>query len=74
MREWVYKVQNLKEKIFMEKDVIIVKNLSKNYEYYKKEAGLLGSVSNFFIREKKITQAVDNISFSITKGEIVGFL
>ena len=74
MREWVYKVQNLKEKIFMEKDVIIVKNLSKNYEYYKKEAGLLGSISNFFIREKKITQAVDNISFSITKGEIVGFL
>jgi len=58
----------------MEKEVISVKNLSKNYEYYKKEAGLWGSVSNFFSREKKITKAVDNINFSISKGEIVGFL
>lgn len=55
-------------------NIIEVKNLSRHYEYYKKETGLLGSVKNFFIREKKEIKAVDNINFSISKGELVGFL
>ena len=55
-------------------EIIKVKNLSKHYEYYKKETGLLSSVKNFFIRENKKIKAVDNINFSISKGELVGFL
>jgi ABC-2 type transport system ATP-binding protein len=53
---------------------IEVKNLSKTYEYYKKQAGLWNSIKSLFHREKLLTQAVKDITFSIKKGEVVGFL
>src|SRR3972149_6484509 len=53
---------------------IEVKNLSKSYEYYKKERGLLGSFKSFLFREKLYAEAVKEISFSINEGELVGFL
>lgn len=54
--------------------VIEVKNLSKIYEYYKKEAGLGAALKNLFKREKLLTAAVNDISFEIQEGELVGFL
>ncbi|MBI2552587.1 ABC transporter ATP-binding protein [Candidatus Uhrbacteria bacterium] len=54
--------------------IIEVKNLTKKYEYYKKAPGLLASVKSLFHREKLYTKAVDNISFSVEEGELVGFL
>lgn len=54
--------------------IIEVKNLSKTYEYYKKQAGLLNSLKSLFRREKLFTDAVKDINFSIQEGEIVGFL
>ena len=54
--------------------IIEVKNLSKTYEYYKKQAGLWNSVKSLFRREKLFTEAVKDINFSIEEGEIVGFL
>src|SRR3990167_9288658 len=53
---------------------IEVKNLSKTYEYYKKQPGLWNSVKSLFHREKLFTEAVKDVSFSIEEGEIVGFL
>lgn len=53
---------------------IEVKNLSRIYEYYRKQQGLLGSLTSLFYREKLYAEAVKNISFSIDSGEIVGFL
>lgn len=53
---------------------IIVNNLCKQFEYYKKRAGLKESVKNLFHREKQIKDAVQGISFEIGKGEVVGFL
>src|SRR3990170_7699155 len=53
---------------------IEVKNLSKSYEYYKKERGLFGSFKSFLFREKLYAEAVKEISFSINEGELVGFL
>lgn len=53
---------------------IEVKNLSKVYEYYKKQPGLLASVKGLFKREKLFTEAVKNINFEIEEGELVGFL
>lgn len=53
---------------------IEVKNLSRIYEYYRKQQGLLGSLVSLFYREKLYAEAVKNISFSIDSGEIVGFL
>lgn len=53
---------------------IEVKNLSKTYEYYKKQPGLLASVKGLFSREKLYTEAVKEINFNIEEGELVGFL
>lgn len=54
--------------------IIEVKNLTKKYEYYKKAPGLAASLKSLFHREKLYTKAVDNISFSVEEGELVGFL
>ena len=53
---------------------IEVNNLCKNFEYYEKKEGLKGSFKNLFSRKKLIKEAVKGMSFSIEKGEIVGFL
>lgn len=55
-------------------NIITVKNLKKEYEYYKKEAGLWGTVKALFYRKKLYKTAVDGISFSIKEGEMVAFL
>ena len=53
---------------------IEVKGLCKNFEYYENKEGLKGSFRNLFSRKKLIKEAVKEMSFSIEKGEIVGFL
>lgn len=58
----------------MEKSIISVKNLSKTFSYYKKQTGLFGSIKSLIKREKLYTKAVDEISFEIAEGELVGFL
>ena len=55
-------------------DIIKVKNLTKKFEFCRKEAGLWGSVKSFFYRKKYYSNAVDCVSFNIKEGEIVGFL
>lgn len=54
--------------------IIEVQNLSRVYEFYRKEQGFLGSVKSFFSREKQFKHAVNDVSFSINEGELVGFL
>lgn len=54
--------------------LIEVRNLSKTYEYHKKQAGLVNSLKSLFHREKLFTNAVKDINFTIEEGEIVGFL
>ncbi|MCL5999703.1 MAG: ABC transporter ATP-binding protein [Chloroflexi bacterium] len=54
--------------------VIDVKHLSKSFDYYKKELGLKNSLKNLFHREKLSKEAVNDISFQIEAGEMVGFL
>ncbi len=54
--------------------VIEVRNLSRNYQYYRKRPGIGGSLRGLFLREKLIAEAVKDISFSIEEGELVGFL
>ena len=55
-------------------NIINVKHLKKEFEFYRKEAGLMGTLKSFFYRKKLYSKAVDDISFSIKEGEIVGFL
>ncbi|MCX6731981.1 MAG: ATP-binding cassette domain-containing protein [Candidatus Roizmanbacteria bacterium] len=51
-----------------------VSHLSKHFRIYKKEAGFMGSVHSFFKRTYETSKAVDDISFSIEQGELVGFI
>lgn len=51
-----------------------VSHLSKHFRIYKKEAGFVGSVRSFFKRTYETSKAIDDISFSIEQGELVGFI
>jgi ABC-2 type transport system ATP-binding protein len=53
---------------------ILVENLSKVYPIAVKEPGLKGTFTHFFRRVYREVKAVQNISFQIQPGEVVGFL
>lgn len=53
---------------------IEAKYLNKTFKVAKKEKGLKGSIKSFFKRDYKYVKAVNDISFSIKKGEIVGYI
>ncbi len=54
--------------------LIEVSNLVKDYKLNVRKKGLLGSIQSLLVPEYKMKRAVDNISFSIEKGEMVGFI
>ncbi len=54
--------------------VICVTGLSKHFEVPTREPGLNASVRSLFKRTYRTVKAVDNISFTIEPGEVVGFL
>ncbi|MGF1478002.1 MAG: ATP-binding cassette domain-containing protein [Cyanophyceae cyanobacterium] len=54
--------------------MILVENLSKTYPVAVKKPGLKGTIAHFFRRTYREIRAVQNVSFSIEPGEIVGFL
>ena len=53
---------------------IEVKNINKTFKVSEKQKGKLSVLKNFFARKYKYIKAIDNISFSIKKGEIVGYI
>lgn len=55
-------------------DAIIVKNLCKSYKISKRDSGFLNALKSFFKREYKVINAASNITFTIGKGEIVGYI
>lgn len=57
-----------------EMPAIEVANLTKTFQIYEKKPGLGGALSAFFKRTYKDFTAVDNLSFSIDEGELVGFI
>ena len=54
--------------------VITVDGLSKVYRVAKKEPGLLASLRGLFRRTHLDVRAVDDVSFAIGRGELIGFL
>jgi len=54
--------------------VVLVENLSKFYPVAVKSPGIQGTLTHFFKRTYREVKAVQDISFSIEAGEIVGFL
>ena len=53
---------------------IIVKNLNKTFKILQRDSGLINAFKRLIKREYKYIKAVDNISFNIEKGEIVGYI
>ena len=54
--------------------VISVSHLTKYYQVHQKEPGFKGSLKSLFHRKYYDAKAVDDISFSIEEGELVGFI
>ncbi len=54
--------------------MIYVENLRKEFKKTIKEPGLKGSVKSFFKPKNEIITAVDDISFHVPRGEILGFI
>lgn len=58
----------------MEENIIHVQNISKQFKISKREAGMKNAIKSFFKREYKTINALDEISFDIKEGEIVGYI
>ena len=54
--------------------MIEVEGLKKYYKIAKRDKGLMQTMRGLFKRKYEIRKAVDDISFQIKKGEIVGFI
>lgn len=55
-------------------NIIEVKNLNKKFMIKEKEKGIKGSIKSIIKPKYKSINAVDNINFSVEKGEILAFI
>ena len=55
-------------------ETILVEQLSKTYKVPEREGGFGAAVRSFFKRKYKDVKAVQEVTFKIAQGEIVGFL
>ncbi|MCH5296330.1 MAG: ATP-binding cassette domain-containing protein [Ruminococcus sp.] len=58
----------------MAQTIIDVQNLCKTFKIHKRSTGFVGAVKNIFHPTYERKKAVDNISFNIKEGEMVGFI
>ena len=54
--------------------MIQVEHLKKDYQRVKRREGFLGGLRTLFSAEYETTHAVDDISFHINEGELVGYI
>lgn len=54
--------------------MIKVENVKKDFKKVVKDQGVKGSIKSLFNRKYEIVHAVDDISFNVDKGEILGFI
>jgi len=53
---------------------ISVQSLTKSYRVSRKKPGLAGTLKHFLFRRSELIYAVNDVSFSIEPGEMVGFI
>ncbi|MGO9450038.1 MAG: ATP-binding cassette domain-containing protein [Candidatus Binataceae bacterium] len=53
---------------------IIVENLSKTYRVSERQAGAWGALKGLFARRYRVVEALRGISFSLERGELLGFI
>ncbi len=58
----------------MAEPLIQVRELSKHFRTFRRREGVWGGIQNLFIRDYKTLVAVDRVSFSIERGEMVGYI
>jgi ABC-2 type transport system ATP-binding protein len=56
------------------KPIITVENLSKTFQVRKHHQGAMSILRNFLTRDTRTIHAVDNVSFTVNEGEVVGYL
>jgi len=54
--------------------LIYVNDLCKHFRTFHRREGVWGSIQNLFVRDYKTIAAVDRVSFSIERGEMVGYI
>ncbi len=54
--------------------IITVEHLSKHFKVYKRRTGFWRSLSSTVSRRHDIIKAVDDVSFSLDRGELVGYI
>ncbi|HEY1550772.1 MAG TPA: ATP-binding cassette domain-containing protein [Kofleriaceae bacterium] len=54
--------------------MIVAKNLTKHFKVHKRDPGFGAAVKSLFARKYETVKAVDGVSFTIERGERVGFL
>jgi ABC-2 type transport system ATP-binding protein len=54
--------------------LIEVRELSKHFFIAKHRRGVLGALRNLFSRERIVIKAVDQLSFTIERGELIGYI
>ena len=54
--------------------IITVRHLHKDFQVFKHHRRLMGAFRNLFTREFRTVNAVNDVSFSIERGELVGYL
>lgn len=54
--------------------IISVQNLSKHFKIFKHHRGSFGAIRNLLSREFDTVRAVDDLSFEIQSGELVGYI
>lgn len=55
-------------------NVIELKDINKEFKLLNRHEGLKGSIRDLFSRDYKIIKAVNNVSFAIESGEMIGYL
>ncbi len=58
----------------MAKEVLVMKNVSKEFKVLKRHEGLKGSIKDLFSRDYKSVMAVKDVSLTVEEGEIIGYL
>ena len=54
--------------------IITVEHLSKHFKVYKRRTGFWGNLSSTIARQHDIIKAVDDVNFSLERGELVGYI
>ena len=54
--------------------IITVEHLSKHFKVYRRGTGFWGNLSSTIARKHDIIKAVDDVNFSLERGELVGYI